>query len=100
MAKNEAGKADAAQSLTVLQRMDSQPDAIHKIAAPAPQIMEEIMAKSKAGKAERQMQREDDLAATEALDATFRELLAGPALATILRPKGEKMCALPSLFWA
>ena len=49
------------------------------------------MAKSKAGKRDRQLQREDDLDATEALDATFRELLQGPALATILRPKGEKM---------
>lgn len=53
--------------------------------------MEELIAKSKKSKAERQQQREEDLAQTEALDATFRELLGGAALQGILRPKGEKL---------
>ena len=53
--------------------------------------MEELIAKSKAGKAERQQQREEDLTATEQLDATFRELKDGALLQGILRPKGEKM---------
>lgn len=56
------------------------------------QVMEEIIAKSKKGKAERQTQREDDLRATEELDATFTDLLQGASLATMLRAKGEKTC--------
>ena len=58
------------------------------------QIMEEVMAKSKAYKAERNLQREEDAAATQALDDTFRQLVAGPALGVLVRPKGVKACAL------
>ena len=58
--------------------------------------MEEIMAKSKRAKAERQMQRDDDLGATEALDATFADLLQSQGLAAIMRAKGEKMCGAPA----
>lgn len=54
--------------------------------------MEEIIAKSKKGKAERQTQRDDDLRATEELDATFTDLLQGASLATMLRAKGEETC--------
>ena len=56
------------------------------------QIMEEVMAKSKAHRADRHLQREEDETATLALDDTFRALIAGPALAGLLRPKGVKSC--------
>lgn len=52
--------------------------------------MEEIIAKSKAFKAAKQMQREDDLAATEKLDAAFHDLMEGDALRRLVRPKGTK----------
>ncbi|KAK9825822.1 hypothetical protein WJX74_010755 [Apatococcus lobatus] len=39
------------------------------------EVMEEVMAKSKAFKAVKQQQREEDLTATDALDAQFQELL-------------------------
>lgn len=51
------------------------------------------MAKSKSYKAERQLQREDDLAATEKLDVSFQDLVGGGALRSFVRPKGVKLCA-------
>ena len=48
------------------------------------------MAKSKAFKAMRQQQREEDLNQTEALDDSFSALLQGGALAGMLNVKGRK----------
>jgi hypothetical protein len=56
--------------------------------------MEEVMAKSKAHRADRHLQREEDAAATQALDDTFRALVAEPALGSLVRPKGVKQCAV------
>ena len=55
--------------------------------------MEEVMAKSKAHRADRHLQKEEDEAATQALDDTFRQLVAGPALGAYVRAKGVKACA-------
>lgn len=55
------------------------------------------MAKSKSYKAERQLQREDDLVATEQLDVSFQTLVGGGALQSFVRPKGAKMCA-PAIY--
>ena len=52
------------------------------------------MAKSKSYKAERQLQREDDLVATEQLDVSFQTLVGGGALQSFVRPKGVKMCGV------
>ena len=52
------------------------------------------MAKSKAHRADRHLQKEEDEAATAALDDTFRQLVAGPALGALVRAKGVKACAL------
>ncbi len=52
--------------------------------------MEEVMAKSKKFKAEKQHQREEDLNETEALDNKFKELMEGRMMAGMVRPKGEK----------
>lgn len=54
------------------------------------QVMEEVMAKSKKYKAEKQHQREEDLNETEALDNQFQALMEGRLMAGLLRPKGEK----------
>ncbi len=54
------------------------------------QVMEEVMAKSKKFKAEKQHQREEDLNETEALDNKFKELMEGRIMAGMVRPKGEK----------
>ncbi|KAK9815549.1 hypothetical protein WJX72_005610 [[Myrmecia] bisecta] len=54
------------------------------------EIMEEVMAKSKAYKAEKQQQREEDLTATEALDQDFKQLVQAGGLARLVRPKGAK----------
>ena len=48
------------------------------------------MAKSKAFKAAKQRQREEDLAETEALDSTFTSLMQGGALAGMLKTKGKR----------
>jgi Nop14-like family len=53
------------------------------------QVMEEIIAKSKHHKAEKQMQKEEDVAALEALDAQFKELVRAQALASYVRAKGK-----------
>ena len=50
------------------------------------------MAKSKAHRADRHLQKEEDDAATQALDDTFRQLVAGPALGALVRAKGVKAC--------
>lgn len=57
------------------------------------QVMEEVMAKSKKYKAEKQHQREEDLNETEALDTQFKELMEGRFMAGLLQPKGEKGAA-------
>ena len=54
------------------------------------QVMEEVMAKSKKFKAEKQHQREEDLNETEALDNKFKELMEGRIIAGMVRPKGER----------
>ena len=54
------------------------------------QVMEEIMAKSKAFRAEKGQQREADLDATEALDADLAQLMQGGALQGLVKPKGTK----------
>ena len=48
------------------------------------------MAKSKAFKAAKQKQREDDFDETDALDSTFGALMQGGALADIMKAKGKK----------
>ena len=50
--------------------------------------MEEIIAKSKAYKAMKQKQKEDDENAMEKLDADYRNLLSTQALAAFVKPKG------------
>jgi hypothetical protein len=52
--------------------------------------MEEIIAKSKAAKAEKAAQREADEAALEQLDSTFRSLVADrqAGLAALVKPAG------------
>lgn len=52
--------------------------------------MEEVMAKSKKFKADKQHQREEDLNETETLDNQFKELLEGRFMAGMVRPKGDK----------
>ncbi|KAL4451742.1 hypothetical protein ABPG75_007404 [Micractinium tetrahymenae] len=54
------------------------------------EVMEEIIAKSKAFKAEKQRQREEDQDETAALDDQFRSLLGEKALLGLMRKKGEK----------
>ncbi len=56
----------------------------------AHKVMEEVIAKSKAGKAARQMQKEEDLTATDALDASFASLLQNGALAPLMKEKGAR----------
>lgn len=55
--------------------------------------MEELIAKSKSFKAEKQKQRDEDLEETEALDEQFRGLLEGQALLRLMKPKGSKASA-------
>lgn len=52
--------------------------------------MEELIAKSKAGKAAKQMRKEEDLTATDVLDASFQDLLQAGGLSALLREKGSK----------
>lgn len=54
------------------------------------QVMEEVMAKSKKFKAERQLQREDDLNETEVLDNQFKALQGERLMAGLLRPTGKQ----------
>ena len=54
------------------------------------QVMEELIAKSKAGKAARQMQKEDDLTATDVLDASFQSLLQAGDLSALMKEKGAR----------
>lgn len=58
-----------------------------------PQVMEEIMAKSKKAKAEKTKQREEDLDAIEALDKDLSELTRDKGFQKLLRPKGMKQKA-------
>ncbi|KFM28610.1 Nucleolar protein 14 [Auxenochlorella protothecoides] len=63
--------------------------------APAPrrskaEVMEEVIAKSKAFRAAKQQQREEDVEEVEKLDSVFRELGAAGALSRLVRPKGAK----------
>ncbi len=57
------------------------------------QVMEEIIAKSRAYRAARQQQKEADVAATEKLDAELKDLLAGTAMAPLLKEPGHGKCA-------
>lgn len=52
--------------------------------------MEEVMAKSKKFKAEKQQQREEDLNETEALDNQFKALQGARLMTGLLRPKGKQ----------
>ena len=52
--------------------------------------MAEIMAKSKAFKAEKQRQRDEDADETDALDGQFKALLGDPALLALMRKKGKQ----------
>ncbi|KAK9802968.1 hypothetical protein WJX73_000915 [Symbiochloris irregularis] len=54
------------------------------------EVMEEVMAKSKAFKAAKQKQREDDFDETDALDSTFTSLMQGGMLSGIIKAKGDK----------
>lgn len=61
------------------------------------EVMEEIIAKSKAYKAARKDQRDEDVAETERLDSDFRELLQNSAsIGLVLKAKKEKS-SLPAL---
>lgn len=53
--------------------------------------MEEIIAKSKAYKAMKQKQKEEDEDAMEKLDADYRTLLSSQALSAFVKPKGYTM---------
>lgn len=52
------------------------------------QVMEEVIAKSKAYRAEKQQQREEDVEETERLDRELQGLLGTPGMLGMLRPKG------------
>lgn len=52
--------------------------------------MEELIAKSKAGKAAKAMQKEADLTATDVLDASFESLLRAGDLSALMKEKGAK----------
>eukprot|EP00955_Chlamydomonas_euryale_P013834 149411-Chlamydomonas_euryale.AAC.1 len=68
--------------------MSSAPADSRTAAAAATQVMEEVIAKSKAFKAERQRQKEEDAEALEQLDSEYQGLLASQALAEFVKPKG------------
>jgi nucleolar protein 14 len=53
--------------------------------------MDEIIAKSKAAKAQRTQQKEEDVTETERLDSAFKALLGDPALLGLMRKKGAKV---------
>jgi nucleolar protein 14 len=63
------------------------------------EVMEELIAKSKAFRAAKQHQREEDVEETEALDKAFRELGAAGALAGLVRPKNDKLCVGGIVFY-
>lgn len=52
-------------------------------------MIEEIIARSKAHKAERQRQKEEDLETMKQLDDDYRTLLKSQALAAFVKPKGH-----------
>lgn len=52
--------------------------------------MEELIAKSKAFKAAKSQQRDEDLEATEALDTKLASLLESGSLAGLVKPKGAR----------
>ena len=52
--------------------------------------MEELIAKSKAAKAAKAMQKEEDLTATDVLDTSFESLLRAGDLLALLKEKGAK----------
>ncbi|KAK9839415.1 hypothetical protein WJX81_000656 [Elliptochloris bilobata] len=54
------------------------------------EVMEEVMAKSKAARSAKREQRAEDLDATDALDAQFAALVAQGGLADLVRPKGSR----------
>lgn len=56
------------------------------------EVMAELMAKSKAHKAARQLQHEEDDRAVATLNATLQELLEERRMASLFRPRGEKAC--------
>ncbi len=54
------------------------------------QVMEELIAKSKAFKAAKSQQQDEDLEATEALDTKLASLLESGSLAGLVKPKGAR----------
>lgn len=70
-------------------RCDTEVKAVLRNAS-AWQVMEELIAKSKAGKAARQMQKEEDLTATDVLDASFQSLLQAGDLSALMKEKGAR----------
>ncbi|CAL8463440.1 g2974 [Coccomyxa elongata] len=54
------------------------------------EVMEELIAKSKAFKAAKSQQRDEDLEATEALDTKLASLLESGSLAGLVKPKGAR----------
>ena len=52
--------------------------------------MEELIAKSKAAKAAKAMQKEEDFTATDVLDASFESLLRAGDLSALMKEKGAK----------
>ena len=60
------------------------------------EVMEEVIAKSKLARAMKSQQRGEDLDATEALDAKWKELVQSSTMASLIRPKGDKGEGVPS----
>ena len=56
------------------------------VRVPRAQVMEEVMAKSKAARSARQLQRAEDLDATDALDAQFASLVQQGGLEGLVWP--------------
>lgn len=54
------------------------------------QVMEEVIAKSKAFRAAKMQQREEDLDATEALDTDFSSFVEAGGLEGLVKPKGAR----------
>ena len=54
------------------------------------QVMEEIMAKSKAYKAEKAKQKEEDFDAADKLDEELAEIMQSGGLSAFIKPKGRK----------
>ena len=73
-----AGRQESAKGVLVLH--------LESMCVPCAQVMEEVMAKSKAARSARQLQRAEDLDATDALDAQFASLVQQGGLEGLVRP--------------